>query len=242
MKNDVKNSEETTLLKLIQPKSKRILDLGCGLGSQIDYLSKNAFEYFALDPKKDVIDLLKKKYQNRKNLFPEVGYGESLKFKDNYFETVLMIMSFHEIPIQNQYNVLKEIIRVLKQTGDVFIIDPSYSSSPFQSLFDLVHKEYRFFDHKYAVKHSRWVIREALKKKIFRLKKKLIYEVEYLFNNISDLKEYVQKEFQGEIEWNSFSMPLLDKKMKQFLEEQKVDYKKGFILRDYVELNQLINI
>ena len=83
-----------------------------GMGSQIEYLSKDARQYVAIDQNENAIGFLSDKYKEITHISLCVGNGEKLTFPNSSFDTIIMIMCFHEIPIQSQFVVLKEIKRV----------------------------------------------------------------------------------------------------------------------------------
>jgi ubiquinone biosynthesis O-methyltransferase len=99
---------------------KKILDLGCGLGYGSSILLKAGNEVYGVDVSQDAINYAKINY-------PGINYtccsADNLPFNDNYFDSVVA----HEIieHVKNPEKVIKEICRVLKKDGDVFISTPN---------------------------------------------------------------------------------------------------------------------
>lgn len=104
-------------------KNKRVLDLACGSGIIALELSKYADIVDALDVSPLMIDRLKKECNNKKlnNINYLVGDAHNLKYEDNTFDTVITRLSMHHF--NNPRIVLKEIKRVLKNLGELIIID-----------------------------------------------------------------------------------------------------------------------
>ena len=55
-------------LKRFSPKSKTILDLGCGTGSYTQFFAKKNYQITGVDISKSMIDIAKKKIRNKKNV------------------------------------------------------------------------------------------------------------------------------------------------------------------------------
>lgn len=102
----------------------KALDIGCGIGATVNYLqNKVGIETFGIDPS----ELLIKLGKDRFNLDLDLGKGENLPYKDNYFDIVftectLSLMDDHK-------ETLKEIYRVLKPHG-YYIISDVYARAP----------------------------------------------------------------------------------------------------------------
>jgi len=107
----------------------KLLDLGCGTGE----LERFIFSYFpkasvcGVDPSHDCIKEVK--YKNKKGHFL-VGDSSNIPFKSKYFNAVLLSCVFHHIPVDKREGTLKEIHRVLKKGGWLFI----FEHNPFNPL------------------------------------------------------------------------------------------------------------
>lgn len=96
---------------LIKEKSK-ILEIGCGNGKNIEYISKNKdVDIIGIDTCNKFVDICKDKKLN-------VILGDALKlqFDDNSFDYVLCIAMFHHILTEKEQDQsFKEILRVMKK-------------------------------------------------------------------------------------------------------------------------------
>lgn len=86
---------------------KKILDIGCGFGLYVDYLSRLGYETFGVDFIEKFIILAK---QSKQGIFIKAD-AEKLPFKDNEFDTLLM---FDILEHGDDVGILKEAKRVCK--------------------------------------------------------------------------------------------------------------------------------
>ena len=105
------------LLRLLAPTSDDvILDVGAGTGVIANEVSKLCDDVFALEPRPDRVEYIKRK-------FPEVkafdGVAEIIRFPESYFTKVYCISSFHHF--KDQGLAIAELHRVLKPGGLLLI-------------------------------------------------------------------------------------------------------------------------
>ena len=101
-------------------RSRRVLDLGCGTGYGSSILKKAGNEVFGIDISQKAIDYAKTNY-------PGVNYtccpADNLPFESNFFDAVVACEIIEHV--QDPKKVLREICRVLKKGGDLFISTPN---------------------------------------------------------------------------------------------------------------------
>lgn len=121
----------------------KILDVGCGLGYFLNWISKDGVRGVGVDVDFDVL-------KKARNLYPRlVFYNESatsLHFDDESFDRIVLLNVIEHIEPKMHKVVLKEIRRVLAD-GGVFIISTVNKDSVFKRLFinDPTHvKEYGY--------------------------------------------------------------------------------------------------
>ena len=99
-----------------------ILDLGCGMGRHAVYFAQKGFEVTAVDLSKDAVEFTKKNgEENQVSFACEVADMMKLPFADETFDRVF---SYHVISHQDTegvQQVVREIARVLKPGGKVFL-------------------------------------------------------------------------------------------------------------------------
>jgi len=99
---------------------KKVLDLGCGTGYGSFMLQSHENEVTGMDISSDAIAYAQKKYSGPRYLCCP---AENIAAENDYYDTVT---SFEVIEhVQDPQKVLKEICRVLKSGGDLFISTPN---------------------------------------------------------------------------------------------------------------------
>ncbi|HIQ27541.1 MAG TPA: class I SAM-dependent methyltransferase [Sulfurovum sp.] len=99
------------------PRQAKILDLGAGTGmmSEFSHTCRDDLYFMAVDPAKDML-----KYA-LPYIKTQVASAEDIPFEERSFDVVLMGESLHHF--NNIDQALKEIVRVLKKEGKIFIYD-----------------------------------------------------------------------------------------------------------------------
>jgi ubiquinone/menaquinone biosynthesis C-methylase UbiE len=100
------------------------LDLGCGTGWAVRYVSdwtKGNGKYWGVDISNEMINKAKINSQGFENVNFFKASAEELPFDNNYFDTIICTNSFHHY--LHPDIVLKEIFRVLKPDGRIYILD-----------------------------------------------------------------------------------------------------------------------
>lgn len=104
------------------PKGSFVLEVGCGEGYGTFLLTKEGFDVIGLDINEETINEASKKYQSKNCRF--VCYdGKRIPFDDETFDVVI---SFQVIEhIHDDLGFVKEIHRVLKKGGKLFLTTPN---------------------------------------------------------------------------------------------------------------------
>ena len=102
---------------------RKILDLGCGSGRHLVYLAKRGFDAYGIDIARHGIKIARdwlKKERLKANL--EIGdIYKKLPYKDNFFDAIIGIKTLHHEKIENIRKLIKEVKRILKPGGLIFI-------------------------------------------------------------------------------------------------------------------------
>ena len=98
----------------------KVLDLGCGTGYGAGILAKEGNIVYAIDNSQEAIDYAKKNYHGPQYICCS---AEKLPFEDSFFDAVCAFEIIEHV--QNPEKVLKEIYRVLKRDGNLFISTPN---------------------------------------------------------------------------------------------------------------------
>lgn len=97
-------------LKLLEQYiyGKKILDIGCGFGHYVDFLSNLGFDSYGLD---FVEQFIEKAKLTKKGVFLK-GNGQNLPFRSNFFDTIYL---FNILEHGNDIKILQEAKRVSKK-------------------------------------------------------------------------------------------------------------------------------
>ena len=111
---------------LKERNGKRILDLGCGTGRHLIFFANNGFEVHGLDAAPDGIEIAKKWLaENNLNYILSIHrMEERFPYDDSFFDAVISIQAMHHNKIKKIKFTIREIKRVLKPNGLIFITVP----------------------------------------------------------------------------------------------------------------------
>jgi ubiquinone/menaquinone biosynthesis C-methylase UbiE len=124
--------------------TERVLDIACGSGYGSYYLSlNNNLEVIGADVSSDSINKAKKNYQ-KDNLKFQVANALSLPFADDSFTTVVSLETIEHFDVSDQKLYLRELKRVLKPAGKLWLSTPNSEASKHQNPWHL--KELNFLE------------------------------------------------------------------------------------------------
>ena len=106
------------ILKIFQTlQTSKNLEIGCGNGDFLIQLAKRYPElgFSGIDFSNEQINLAKENSKNTENISFEIGEAFKLKFKNNSFETIFCINTFHHIKSEDHSKALAEFSRVTKE-------------------------------------------------------------------------------------------------------------------------------
>jgi ubiquinone/menaquinone biosynthesis C-methylase UbiE len=120
---------------------RRVLDLGCGAGRHLIYLAQKGFDAYGIDISGEAIKKAKLRLNKlgfSANL--KVGSMTSLPYRDNFFDALISTTTIHHGMIQQIKKTIREIERVMKPAGLIFITVPKKRSKkkiPKERLFGI---------------------------------------------------------------------------------------------------------
>lgn len=127
--------------EIISKAQGRILDVGCGNGHFLLPLKDKGFEVYGIEINPESVEICKEL-----GLKAICGTLEEAKFPNEFFETIIMSQVLEHLPSPKAS--LKEIFRILKPGGKVFIYCPnaqSYLARLFSKYWHGWHLPFHFF-------------------------------------------------------------------------------------------------
>ena len=120
-KNKIINFKNELLTKVIlnnlNNKIVNVLEVGCGEGSRLLYLSKKykKVNFFGIDPSSAAI--------KNKKIFLKKATADKLPFKKNFFDIIVYGFCLYLTDNQDLIKIVFEADRVLKKNGIIVILD-----------------------------------------------------------------------------------------------------------------------
>ena len=104
-------------------KVKRVRDLGCGAGRHTVYLAKLGFDVYGIDISDEGIKITRKRLK-KQGLKAHLKIGnihKKLPYKDDFFDAIISVRVLNHGKIKDIRRTIKEIKRILKPDGLIFI-------------------------------------------------------------------------------------------------------------------------
>lgn len=122
------------IIKWIKPyiRNKKILDIGCWTGTLEQLLKQEKCNVSGIDIEEEPLKVARKKFPSY--TFKKASITEQLPFKKNEFDIALYFMVIEHIPQGMELNAFKNINRVTKKGGLLFM--STMNNNPLSKLFD----------------------------------------------------------------------------------------------------------
>lgn len=169
------------LVETINLNNKTILELGCGNAAMTKKIAQTGFDRKIFACEVDEIQHKKNLELNIENIEFLLCGAQKIPLEDESINIVLLFKSFHHIPSELMKEALKEIKRVLKPNGIVYICEP---------LFIGKHNELMsiFNDEQIVRENAFNAIKDSVENEEFKLFKEIFFKTKASYKNFQEFK------------------------------------------------------
>lgn len=179
--NITQTLDEIYLIETLNLDNKTILELGCGNATMTKQLGSNGSNRKIIACEVDEVQHEKNLKLNIENIEFKLNGAQKIDLEDESVDMIFMFKSFHHIPYDLMKEALKEIKRVLKPNGLVYISEPLFKGEQ-NELIAMFHDEQQVridaFEH----------IKEAVQREEFKLFREIFFQSEVVYENFEDFK------------------------------------------------------
>ena len=186
-KIDISCPEAEIYRRLLALDGKHILELGCGSAAITRDIATSG-----ADRKITALEVDEIAYE--KNLqtddLPNVTFGlsgaEDIPLADESVDVVFMFKSLHHVPVELIDQALREIRRVLKPGGLVYISEPVFAGE-FNEILRLFHDEQKVREAAFSA------VKKAVDEGLFKLVEEIFFNSPMQFENFADFENRIIK-------------------------------------------------
>jgi ubiquinone/menaquinone biosynthesis C-methylase UbiE len=108
--------------KMLPPQDDmRVLDVGCGTGSNLEAYQKAGCSVYGIDMSPSMLQIAEQKLQEDAELY--LGNATAMPYEDNFFDLVTTTLMLHEVSPSVRDQVITEMQRTVKPDGSIILID-----------------------------------------------------------------------------------------------------------------------
>lgn len=144
--------------KIKGKKQMTVIDLGCGVGNFLPYLSKRFKKVIAVDFSPKMLDLAKKKCSKLKNIeFVQQDITDMKEFH-NKADVVVAVNSILMPSLEKNKKAFQEAFNVLKKPGYFLAVFPSINSDLYRAILTFEREFEETGNEKQAIKDTHTII------------------------------------------------------------------------------------
>ena len=127
-------------------KSRHLLEVGCGTGSNLHLFAQKGWHVSGVDLSPAMLEEAKTKLGEHAALL--LGDAATLPYNSDTFDLALAMLTLHEMPHATRLKVLAEMHRIVKKGGHILLID--FHPGPFVFLKGWYYRAVIFFFERVA--------------------------------------------------------------------------------------------
>jgi hypothetical protein len=159
----------------------RVLDIGCGDGSFVRFMTRQGAEATGLEISEEKLARARAAEPAGHEDY-QVGRGEALPFSGKLFDLVVFINSLHHVPVAVQDAAIGESARVLAPGGVLYVLEPLCEGA----LFELM----RAVDDETEVRNAAYAaLQRAAANRNFTQQREYTYDSPYTCGSFEDFKD-----------------------------------------------------
>ncbi|MFB6246901.1 MAG: class I SAM-dependent methyltransferase [Candidatus Pacearchaeota archaeon] len=183
--HEFKQNPSKNVIKFLENKKGKILDIGSGSGRHLLEVNKENKEFYLTDFSEKMIEFAKKRAEElgiKNKTHFEVSEADSLPYKNNFFDAIICIATLHCLQTEEKrLNAISEIYRVLKPGSETLIEVWNKNSDRFKNAPKEKYIAWRDKGQRYYYLYEREEILEQFRKKGFEIKEELEHRVNISF-------------------------------------------------------------
>ncbi|ALL01991.1 Methyltransferase domain protein [Pyrodictium delaneyi] len=109
-----------SMLKGVDLRGKKVLELGCGVGRWVPFITSYGAKYVGVDISENMIEVARKRFPNAS--FYKID-STDLPFPDNSFYLSFSITVIHHNNYDAQSKLIDELVRVTQPNGYIFLLE-----------------------------------------------------------------------------------------------------------------------
>lgn len=177
-------TERELLEDAIALDGKSIIELGCGRAELTRHVAQGADRHvLALE-----VDEIQHAHNAARTDLPNVEFrlagAEAIPAADASFDVALMFKSLHHVPVPEMGNALREIGRVLRPGGLLFVSEPVFAGA-FNEILRLFHDEQRVRTAAFDA------LRAAVAEGLFELVDEIFFDAPYVFADFGEFERRI---------------------------------------------------
>ncbi len=159
----------------------RLLDVGCGTGTDLGKLFKrygDTVELYGVDPSGDMLKQMPKQAASSQSIQLEQASATKLPYASDFFDYVTCSLVLHHLPSPDQQKALREMYRVLKPGGVALIKEWGKPKNSFGRIISWLWRNHAYVSKSTSIDFQESLLQTGFKKvEIISIKRVILYRL-----------------------------------------------------------------